>query len=1201
MTDFSLKKKLIVIFGSLIILFSIFGVYSIYSSVKFTNLTDKIYKHPLRVSNASLEVLIHIYRMKMALDELLIITDENHFMTNVHEIEDSEQEVFRDLQIITDNILGEEGKTLAAVTVKHFKSWAPHRETFIAVAKAGNLKEAKDMASVHGKVIMTELDENVLALYKYARNKADNFISESLESRTANFRNSLIFAFLILTICVTSAIIFGRNILAQLGADPNLLSKVTKRVSDGDFDIDDSDEKKTGVYKVMCTMATALKSSKQSDEERMWLRQGLVNLDSAVRGENDLKAIGDLIISHLAAYTESMVGSIYLVEENKGLGLLAGYATDPEFKISSKIKMGEGLVGAAAKSGEAVTFRDLPDNYIKISSSIGKVLPTEIHILPVFYKNDVVAAIELGKSSEFTKVELEFLSRAAEIIGITLNMAKAQTKVADLLEQTQQQEEELRVSNEELQQQQEELRVSNEELAEQTTLLKESEKRLQQQQEELRVTNEELQERSIAIEKQRDEMSRQNDLLTEVQTEVLRKAKDLEDASRYKSEFLANMSHELRTPLNSILILSQLLGEDKMGTLDQKQIDYAKTIYASGNNLLNLINDILDLSKIEAGRLDVDITDVDLKEFMQEIEAEIKPIADDKKISFSVDYAENIPEVIKTDQFKLVQVIKNLLSNSVKFTEKGEVVLSAKLSEEDIDIKGYKYMPGEILLFSVSDTGVGIPNDKLQHIFEAFRQVDGTTSRKYGGTGLGLTICKKVCELLGGDISVESKLHEGTTFTVMLPLNTEVAVAGEINTETLEEEEKVIESSSVTEPAKTYAKDESLIGKNVLLIIEDDSNFVKVLSEIAVKKGFVPAIASDGEEGLFFADYYKPKAIILDISLPGIDGFEVMRRLKENSETKSIPVHFISGSDNTMKAMQMGAIGFLKKPVTTSTLDDAFQKIESVIQKAVKNLLVVEDNDIQRQSIVELIGNGDVITTAVATAEEAYNLLLKNEFDCMILDLGLEDMDGLQFLNRIKSNKDIADMPVIIYTGQDLTHKEEKVLQKYAGSIVIKGAKSPERLLAETSLFLHRIEKNLPDFQKKILNVNSDESVLKGKEILIVDDDIRNVFALSSVLEEQGIKVLMAQDGKEGVEKALANETIDLVLMDIMMPVMDGYEAIREIRKDERGSKLPIIALTAKAMHTDRDKCIEAGANEYMAKPINVEKLLSLLRVWLYK
>lgn len=1198
MNSLSLKHKLFTIFTGFIIVFSLFGIYAIITKERFAETSETIYEHPMKVSNASLEAINGIIRMQKSMKQLLIVKDKQQFFILVDDINKNERKVYQQLAIVHEQVLGEEGRALALKVHRQFDAWRPLRTQVIALIKEGKKKEAMSISKAKYSTFMLGLEKDIESLISYARVNADKFINEAKEARRSDFIYTTFYALAVFLGSIVVAVLFGKNILKQVGRDPKELSEMAEQISKGNLDIDIDHENSSGIYKVMCEMIIALNNAKDNENARRWLRSGLVDLDNSIRGQYDIKKMTKIMVDYLATYTSSMIGSIYIANSSKTLELYAGYSIDRDFPLSTKFEWGEGLIGRVAETGQPQLFKEVPENYVRIRSSIGEIHPKELYIAPFTYDNQVVGVIELGSDKSFSEASLELIDRVAENAGVSLNMAKSQSRVTELLKQTQKQAEEL-------QQQQEELRVSNEELEEQTKLLQASEKRLQQQQEELRVTNEELEERSSAIEQQRDEIKKQNAMLTQAQIDITKKAQALEDASRYKSEFLANMSHELRTPLNSILILSQLLSGDKKGNLDDKQKEFANTIFKSGTNLLNLINDILDLSKIEAGRLDLNIENVNLSKMINDISSEIKPLAVDKKISFEIDHSENLPETIGTDAIKLTQVIKNLLSNAVKFTEKGSVTLSAGLSEKETTLADVKYEAGEVINISVADTGVGIPEDKIEHIFKAFRQVDGTTSRKYGGTGLGLTICKRICGLLGGNISLTSKPGEGSTFLVQLPLKTPAVKAKPEKTEPVVSaqldqtfEDEPINDSTVED---STLNDDSLIGENTLLLIEDDPSFVNILWDIAEDRGYKPIVASTGEKGLHMADYYKPKAIILDISLPGMDGYQVMKRLKDNPETKSIPVHFISGTEDTMKAMHMGAIGFLQKPVTTASLEDAFMKIENVLEKAVKNLLIVEDNDIQRQSIVELIGNGDVISTAVSTGEAAYKHLLSNEFDCMILDLGLEDMDGLQFLNRIKNNENIKDIPVIVYTGKDLTHEEERILQQYAGSIIIKGARSPERLLAETSLFLHRVEKDLPESKRAMLENKDNESVLEGKKILLADDDMRNVFALSSVLEENGLIVEMAENGQEAVDKLLADKDIDLVLMDIMMPVMDGYEAIGRIREDSRIKDKPIIALTAKAMPNDRAKCIEAGANEYMAKPVNIDKLLSLLRVWLYK
>ncbi len=639
--------------------------------------------------------------------------------------------------------------------------------------------------------------------------------------------------------------------------------------------------------------------------------------------------------------------------------------------------------------------------------------------------------------------------------------------------------------------------------------------------------------------------------------------------------------------------------------------------------MLELINEILDLSKIESGKIEIHPETIEIDEFVRDIELLFRPIMEKKELDFNVDIQDGLDFKLHTDIQRLQQILQNLLSNAIKFTQKGSV--SVKVYRPD---DGFKRMHPEIataglVAFTVSDTGIGIPQDKKQVIFEAFQQADGTMSRRFGGTGLGLTISRSFAQLLGGDIFLETEEGKGSTFTLAIPIKYIAGVKADDNEKLASIPQRLPrrpmsasapapapaqqQPSSVQLPAglECNAQDDRAAivkGDKCLLIIEDDLSFARLLYDLAVEHGFKCIIAESGECGLYFAEVYEPNAIILDIGLPGINGWEVMERLKENPATRHIPVHFISGSDESTEALKLGAIGYLTKPVSIDKMREAFDRIEDVISRPMKRLLVIEDDRVIQQSIVDLIGNGDVKTTAVAKGAEAYVLLEKEGFDCIILDLGLEDMSGFELIEKIRSNTRFSQIPIIIYTSRDLTREQEERLQRYADSIIIKGIRSPERLLAETTLFLHRVEANLPKEKQEILRMlYSKEDAFHDKTILVVDDDPRNVFAITCVLEEKGLRILTAGTGKDGVDMLVKNSDIDLVLMDIMMPVMDGYEAIGLIRKMDKYAKLPIIALTAKAMKEDREKCIEAGANEYLAKPVDTQKLLSLLRVWLYQ
>lgn len=670
------------------------------------------------------------------------------------------------------------------------------------------------------------------------------------------------------------------------------------------------------------------------------------------------------------------------------------------------------------------------------------------------------------------------------------------------------------------------------------------------------------------------------------------------------------MSHELRTPLNSLLILSQLLSENKDGNLSNKQIEYAQTIYMSGSDLLKMIDEILDLSKVDAGKMEINYEDVQLPDIEAFVEQNFAAVASRKHIDLGVHIGADIPQSIVTDSHRVKQILRNLLSNAFKFTNSGSVELHVEKADKE-KLPLYLNAEADYVAFAVRDTGIGIPADKTDLIFEAFQQVDGTTSRKYGGTGLGLSISRELSRLLGGGILVESEEGKGSCFTLFLPANPPDLVEGTQQAaaaiEAPPERNLIVPKAKMitkeAQPSVQVDDDRNQLGPTdkVLLIIEDDVKFARILMDMARGRGFKALVALQGDIGLEMAKSYKPDAIILDIQLPVIDGWSVMGELKSSAVTRHIPVHVISVVDEVKQGLMMGAIAYLKKPSSREALEGAFTHIESYTEKSMKHLLIVEDDDIQRNSIIELIGHDDVSITAASTGAEALTELHKQHYDCMVLDLMLTDMTGFELLDQIRDDEKLVDLPIIIYTGKDLDSKEEMQLRKYAESIIIKDVKSPERLLDETTLFLHRVEADLPEDKRKILQkLHNKEELFEGKKILLVDDDIRNVFALSSVLEGYHMEVTFAENGREAIELLQEHPDYDLVLMDMMMPEMDGYEAMRRLREMPEFEKLPIIALTAKAMKEDRAKCIEAGASDYMKKPIQTEQLLSLMRVWLY-
>ncbi|WNJ73099.1 response regulator [Vibrio vulnificus] len=1050
---------------------------------------------------------------------------------------------------------------------------------------------------------------------------------------------TIITAMIFVLICFV-AIKFSNSVTSPLLASMDFAQHIAKGKLDSSLTIDRKDE--------LGELGSSLNNMASQLRDLDWLKSGKETLDNELRGDIELSELSNRFIRFFTRHLNAQLGAFYLFE-NGQLELNASYAFSDRAGNFNRIQIGEGMVGQASLEQQVIAFNHVTDEAPVYNFAAGDCVPTHFLAIPLCVDKQLIGTVLLGAFHEFSPIQRRFINEVVGNLAIVFNATKARLVIKSLLEETQQQKahlskanedleaqtQALRVSEEELQAQQEELRVTNEELEEQTKVLRASEAELQAQQEELRVTNEELEERTKALESQQVEMKEKNEALHQAQLVVEEKAKELEIASKYKSEFLANMSHELRTPLNSILILSQLFANNKDGNLTAKQIESAKAINSSGSDLLSLINEILDLSKVEAGKIDLHIEDVPLQTVEQDLLRLYQDIADDKGLDFQVICAPNLPQTLETDAQRLQQILRNLLTNAFKFTHEGAVTLNMALpSPEQAKLLD---KPREALIaFSVKDDGIGIKQEQQLAIFQAFQQADGSTSRKYGGTGLGLSISKELTHLLGGRIHIKSEEGKGSIFTVIFPTRYEVKESesqptlSPISLAPMEPMD-VVEREEPTPPAQDapsvekepipqlngFKKADSIKQDNdsyveddrqtvvpedrTLLIIEDDRAFASVMRDFGRERGFKCIVAETGETGLHFAQYYKPSAIILDIGLPGIDGWTVMERLKENPETRHIPVHFMSANDANLDALRMGAIGYLTKPVDMKKLEKAFGNIEDILSKPVKRLLVVEDDAIQQESIRQLIGEDDIHIVAVPTGEKALEELESNRYDCMVLDLGLEDMTGFELLERIRRSETAARVPIIVYTGRELSKEEERELNRYAESIIIKGVKSPERLLDESALFLHRVEANLPSEQRGILRaVHNKESVLTGKKVLLVDDDMRNVFALSSILEDKGMDIVIARDGLESLDKLKENPDIDVVLMDIMMPKMDGYEAMEEIRKQKVYEKLPVIALTAKAMKGDRSKCIEAGASDYLAKPVNTDKLLSMLRVWLY-
>lgn len=997
--------------------------------------------------------------------------------------------------------------------------------------------------------------------------------------------------------------VLGKSINQMVESFRSVIKQANK-IAKGDYSaIIEPRSENDSLGKALYSMTETLRTNDIQIKEQNWLKNGLANLDKTLKGHTDIEKLSDDILSFLCRYLDAQSGVLYLTDEQNTLHLQSTFAlTEDEIKKARKLKKGEGLPGQVLKESKRLLIKaedgkNLPD----VSLVSDKKSNAELLVVPFSYKDAVVGVIELATINHFTGLHLTFLDRGMVDVALSVVTLQSYIKVKELLEKTQIQARELEV-------QQEELRQTNEELQEQTKALKKSEEILQSQKEELKVTNEELEERSNALKLQRDAIKKKNRELEQVRKEIEKKAKDLEIASQYKSEFLANMSHELRTPLNSIIVLSQLMTENKVKNLTEKQIEFVSTIHSSGMDLLDLINDILDLSKIESGKLEVNLEQLYLEDLISSTKKIFEPIIEKKGLKFITKLDKDLPDYIITDIQRVQQIIKNLLSNAIKFTEKGSITLEISKPDSGIDFVNKNLKPENTVAVSVIDTGIGIPSEKQGVIFEAFRQADGTTSRRFGGTGLGLSISKNFSSLLGGEMKLESEENNGSTFTLLLPFEapkiTDTHFPEMLSKKVKSSSNKKKRESSEDEKVTAILDDKRRIDENdrVILIIEDDINFSKVLMNLAHDHGFKVIIASTGEIGLFYADYYVPNAIILDMGLPGINGYKVLEKLKGNAKIRHIPVHFISAADRDIEVFKMGAVGYLTKPVNKKLLDNMFDRIETILSKPVKKLLIVEDEEIMRKSIINLMRNENIEITAVEEGNAAYAKLKVETYDCMILDLGLVDMTGFELLEKMEKNNIAGNLPVVIYTGKDLSKKETKILEKYSKSIILKGAQSFERLLSETTLFLHQAKAELPESKQEMIEkVQGSDNILENKTILLVDDDMRNVFALSSLLEGYKAKVIVGRNGKIGLEKLKKHPETDLILLDIMMPEMDGYEVMKFIRKNKKFKDIPIIAITAKAMKEDREKCLAAGANEYLSKPIDSDKLISLLRVWLYK
>ncbi|MET3113137.1 signal transduction histidine kinase/DNA-binding response OmpR family regulator/CHASE3 domain sensor protein [Pedobacter sp. CG_S7] len=1059
--------------------------------------------------------------------------------------------------------------------------------------KGGNVSVAE---LLNGKAHMDE-SRSLVAEMKREESRAFNK-ETSASSKLSGYTPMLILLAAFLAVLITyffyrkvSEDLTERMKLQQELQDKNdemekriqVIQELSSQISNGNYEIRLDQQEKDGLGSLaghLNAMAESLQYSFTLLNDKEWLQSSIAGLNDKMVGEKSVDELATDIIEYNIERTGSQVGAFYLLE-NKDLLLTASYALENK-ELKKVLQIGEGVVGQAALSRKQILLNDIPDGELTISYATGNTRPRNIVAVPILRESILVGIMEFGSINSFTPLHLDYLQNIASNIGIAFHVSQNRKRLQDFLEETQAQ-------TEELQAQQSELEGLNSELEAQTQKIQTSEEELRVQQEELLQSNQELEERSGLLEER-------NQLIQERNFQIQEKAQQLEQSTKYKSEFLANMSHELRTPLNSILLLSKLMSENK--DLDKEYIEYAEVIQSSGQGLLGLIDEVLDLSKIEAGKMKLEVEDVSLKEVATDMRSLFMPSAKSKNLQLLVEIEPGINQV-NTDKMRLEQILKNLLSNAIKFTAHGKVALTISKDESN-----------NAVVFKVSDTGIGIPPDKQDLIFEAFQQADGSTRRSYGGTGLGLSISRELAKLLGGKIELNSKQNVGSEFTFYL-------------FQEIEEEQRLEKAYSYAVP--TYFetipeslpqrftvdkipqeveddRDHILPGDKVILIIEDDTAFAKTLLTFTRKRNYKGIVAVRGDVGIEMANYFHPLAILLDIQLPVKDGWQVMEELKANPLTRSIPVHIMSSLEVKRESLLKGAVDFINKPVALEHMKQIFHKLEHALTRHPKKVLIVEENRQHAEALNYFLSNYGIQTEVVNNVSQSIDALKKNEVDCVILDMGVPDKNAYETLEIIKKTEGLENLPIIIFTGKNLSKREEIRIKQYADTIVVKTAHSYQRILDEAGLFLHLVETKEGDenFRPSTGKLGDLYEVLNNKTVLIADDDVRNIFSLTKALELHKMKVLAATDGKEALQILKDNPLVDIVLMDMMMPEMDGYESTKEIRKIPAYKKLPILAVTAKAMMGDREKCIAAGASDYISKPVDIDQLVSLLRVWLY-
>ncbi len=1178
--DIKIATQLRLGLGCLLVFVILLGVLSSRQADILWQQTRTMYEHPLKVMNAIDTLDKDILGMRFEFRNLLLAKDEGGRRKALQNSDVYQADAEQQFTVLFGAYLGPIKDIEDAHTA--FVRWVSTRESNRDLGRSGDVAAAMKRVQNTGD-IGTERDQLLVLIKKidvYATNKGVELYRNA--GTTHDSLNLQLLSVIGIILLLSAGI--GLLLLKLIRTPVQDLNDVTTRFHQGNLDAR-SGYTSGNEFGSLSALFNAMAGKIQGE---MAFREHVAQLNAVMLTELQARAFSRQVLESIMRLTGSQVGAIYLLNEQKTDFLLqeAIGLTAPGRASFSAVDF-EGEFGGALSTRTIHTISEIPsDTRFTLAAVNGDIIPREIITVPLLSGDEVVAILSLASIHDYESDAVRLVSEIQTALAVWMNSMLSNQRIEALSRDLDQQNRRLKI-------QQEELQVANEELEEQTQRLQQSEEELKVQQEELKVTNEELEEKNELLERQTRQVE-------QARQELEDKAAALTQASRYKSEFLANMSHELRTPLNSLLLLSQSLAGNRDGNLTAEQVEAARIINSGGSDLLNLINDILDLSKIEAGHITVQFDTVRVNDLADGVRDSFQHLADEKNIALEIVVSTDAPREISSDRKRLDQVTRNLIANALKFTASGSVTVTFGPPSPGAAYSRYGLAASDFLAIAVTDTGIGIPAELHSRIFEAFQQADGTTSRKYGGTGLGLSISRELASLLGGEIRLESAPGTGSTFTLYLPLKPVQQLPARLSGP-LPETRTPRATVAGSRPAIPDDRDGIEASDRIMLVIEDDPKFARILYEKCHEKGFKCLVASTGEAGLDLAREHVLSAIILDLRLPGMDGWEVLSTLKESTRTRHIPVHILSVEDPSNKAKRKGAVGHFAKPVDQNHLEEVFHRLDQLSSGRPKRMLVIDDDPVIRRETVRLVGNGDVTTDEAENGAQALAALRSNEYDCVVLDLGLPDMDGNELLAQLES-EGVVLPPVVVYTARDLTVHEEETIRERAKSIVIKDVRSQERLLDEVSLFLHRVVGRMSEKKRQVIqNLHETDLLLKGKKVLIVDDDMRTTFAVARLLNENGMKPVKADNGERALRLLEEQPDIDLILMDVMMPEMDGYETMKRIRARDAFRTLPIIALTAKAMADDREKCLAAGANDYLPKPVDQARLFSLMRVWLYR